>query len=298
MAKPLTERALALFGGLLFSGLIWASDTVAQETTKLALVIGNSSYDEGFKLGNPCTDAENVILELVLSGWDERNIFGDCDLTSDEMYREISDFADRYMDSEFPLGFVYIAGHGLQIDKTTYIFGVDADFDVDRAIERYRNNPNSRLFSGSITIGRELLGQIGDALGGTLLIVIDACRENPVDEALRQSIYQASLNNEPINMDFRKPAYRRSLPPSIKFFFSTEDGALAPDGVPGYGSPFNQEFVSMMRSFRNETINVVTSQVSDSIYTKTLGQPTPIKTQSIGELSALPPPEICFASCH
>ena len=87
----------------------------AQEK-RLALVIGNSNYDRG-TLNNPVNDALLMKETLEKLGFDvllDTNIS-----TRNELLKSVNSFGEKR--KEYQIGFVYYAGHGVQIDGNNYI---------------------------------------------------------------------------------------------------------------------------------------------------------------------------------
>lgn len=282
---------------VLVAAALAAGSLHAQDTEKLALLVGNENYAAGYQLGNPCDDKEAVERELAYAGWRAADIFGGCDLSSAQIREEIDKFSKRYMDSDRPFGFIYIAGHGVQISENTYFFGTDADFDIKKAVERYERSHDARLFDGTLDIGRELLAVISDAMGGTLVIIIDACRNNPVEQDIKAAAYDARQRGETLDLKVESPSYRKSIPPFVKLVFSTARGLYASDGEPGKRSPFNQVFVAAMEKYASKSLAVVISEADYEIELRTAGLPIPQDIETFGELKLIPPPETCIVSC-
>jgi hypothetical protein len=156
---------------------IFSSECRAQESgpapiqPKFALLIGNGDYDgvPGFTprrathlgklsdLRNPCNDVTLIQRNLIRLGWSERNIIIKCDVTTVEIISAMQEFADDFMTGEFPFGFIYYAGHGAQVDRDTYIFGTDAENDIDNVVNRYSHSPDANLFRGGIKFRDEIL---------------------------------------------------------------------------------------------------------------------------------------------
>ena len=94
----------------------------AQAERRVALVIGNASYQNAPRLANPGNDAVAVAGLLRNAGFDRvelRRDLGDVELRS-----IIKDFTDATRDADVAV--VFYAGHGIEVDGTNYLVPVDA----------------------------------------------------------------------------------------------------------------------------------------------------------------------------
>lgn len=276
-----------------------AADSIAitpPVEARVALIIGNSDYDESGAytkrentpvnrlpdLKNPCNDAELIAAKLIILGWSETNIIQRCNSTKREMLQAIEDFSLIYMSKSPAFGFVYYAGHGVQIEDDTYMFGVDTLVDIDSSVNIYKNFKKANLFKGGVRIRQEVLSSIGTGGAGSLLLVLDACRENPLFPALRAKNIQmisGPRKGEPI--------------PGIKHLFSTANGRLASDGIAG-NSPFASVFAEEMKNGRS--VSTIIEHVVTKLYEQTLDTDLPQIPDEVGSFRP-PPPKTCFGSC-
>src|SRR5882724_2670040 len=93
---------------------------------RLALVMGNSAYQNVNRLANPGNDSDAMSETLKKAGFavtDGRN------LKSNEMRRVLRDFADKVRDADVAV--IYFAGYGMEIDGTNYLSPVDAVLERD-----------------------------------------------------------------------------------------------------------------------------------------------------------------------
>src|SRR6516165_3702547 len=108
-----------------------AHTTSASAERRVALVIGNSAYQNVPKLPNPVNDARAVAALLRNAGFDV--VESRSDLGIANIRRAMRDFTNIARDAD--IGVVYYAGHGIEVDGTNYLIPVDAvlerDVDVD-----------------------------------------------------------------------------------------------------------------------------------------------------------------------
>lgn len=149
----------ALILAVLAAALTTAS---AQAETRLALVIGNSSYAKT-PLANPRNDAALIATALEGAGFDVTRLI---DADQALMKRAILDFGRRLRSAD-SVGLFYYAGHGVQIDGENYLIPVGADI---AALEEVALN--------GVALG-ELLKTMERAGSRLNIAILDACRDNP-----------------------------------------------------------------------------------------------------------------------
>lgn len=145
---------------------LWILMTVpAMAEKRIALVIGNSGYEQIGALANAANDAVLISDSFRATGFDVTTL---TDLTEDAMGEALDVFASQAMTAD--VAAVYFAGHGIQYERVNYLMPVDARLNSAAAIAR----------EGIA------LDQIMDALTPVpvSLIFLDACRNNPFAEQL------------------------------------------------------------------------------------------------------------------
>ena len=94
----------------------------AKADKRVALVIGNSGYQNVNKLPNPAKDAAAIAAMLTKIGFDVVN--NKEDATNADMRKMVRDFSQQAADADVAL--VYYAGHGIELNGTNYLIPVDA----------------------------------------------------------------------------------------------------------------------------------------------------------------------------
>ena len=145
-----------------FGAAVWAE-------TRVALVVGNSAYQNVSALENPVNDALDISVALEGLGF---QVIQGTDLVQDEMREAIGLFAERAATADVVL--FYYAGHGFQVSGENYLVPVD-----------------SRLTSvDDLTRETLALGAVLEAMqasNGIKLVFLDACRDNPFGTELSES---------------------------------------------------------------------------------------------------------------
>jgi hypothetical protein len=140
----------------------WLFSQPALAEKRVALVMGNSAYQNVSPLANPANDAEAMSVTLRRAGFDVVDLKRD--LKASEMRRALRDFSDQVRDADIAI--VYFAGHGVEIDGTNYLIPVDAV--LERDIDAYDE---------AIALDRIL--SVIEPARRLRLVILDACRDNP-----------------------------------------------------------------------------------------------------------------------
>ncbi|GLQ28774.1 caspase family protein [Sulfitobacter pacificus] len=137
----------------------------AQER-RVALIIGNSDYQQVTPLDNPGNDATD--LHVALEGLGFEVLLG-LDLTSAEM----SELADKFVAGldTADVALFYYAGHGFQVGGQNYLVPVDAEIQTPQDVQ----DQTIRL--------TDILSKMEQA-PGIKFVFLDACRNDPFEGAV------------------------------------------------------------------------------------------------------------------
>ncbi|UOA28957.1 caspase family protein [Pseudosulfitobacter sp. DSM 107133] len=145
---------LALLLAFWLTGAAWAE-------TRLALVIGNSTYTRISALDNPRNDALDISVALEGLGFD---VMLEIDVTRERFGTLIETFGTKAESADVVL--LYYAGHGFQVDGRNYLVPTDAAI-------------GSAADVASQTMLLDRLLQVMERSDGVKLVFLDACRDNP-----------------------------------------------------------------------------------------------------------------------
>lgn len=178
-----------------------------ENVSKLALVIGNSSYAI-YPLETPLHDVRDISGILSELGF---NVILKENASRREMTEAIDSFSQELKHHD--IGLFFFAGHGVQINGQNYLIPVDASVDSLADVEFESVN------------ARRLMSKMEEAGKKLNIIILDACRNNPFRSLSRGVKYHglASMN----------------APPGTIIAYSTSPGAVAFDGE-GRNSPYSQ----------------------------------------------------------
>src|SRR3977135_2102077 len=104
-------RAIAAIVLAVWSTWLFSQPAFAEK--RVALVIGNSAYQNVNRLANPTNDSEAMSAILKSASVDVVELKRD--LKANEMRRALRDFSDRVRNADIAI--VYFAGHGIAIER-------------------------------------------------------------------------------------------------------------------------------------------------------------------------------------
>ena len=222
-----------------------------EKEKRLALVIGNSNYDSIAKLANPVNDAK--LIARTLDSLDFEVILA-TDLDKGEFMSKVVEFGKKRAD--YDVGFVYYAGHGLQINGENYLLPTNQNFDEEWKIEEYAINVNRIM---------KYLTALTDQVN---ILILDACRNNPWEGNFRSV---GGSNNSGLA---KIPAPTGSL-----IAFSTDAGSVAADGD-GENSIYCISLVKNML-LENTTLDQVFRNVRTDVLIESKKMQRPIESSQL-----------------
>ena len=184
----------------------------AHAEKRVALVLGNSAYQNVAPLPNPVNDGAVIANTLKGAGFDIVN--SRHDLTATETRRVLRDFADRARDADIAV--IYYAGHGMEVDGTNYLIPVDAKLERD-----------TDAYDEALSLDRVLLAI--EPAKQLRLVILDACRDNPFAKTMKRTIASRSIG--------RGLAKVEPTSPNTLIAYSAKAGSTALDGD-SKNSPF------------------------------------------------------------
>ncbi|NOJ42685.1 caspase family protein [Bradyrhizobium australiense] len=189
---------------------IWLLIQPASAENRIALVIGNGSYEKVPELPNPPRDAADIGRALERLGF---KVMQTKNASAHEMRKAIVDFGRAAEGAEMAV--VFYAGHGMEVGGENWLIPINAELRSDADIE------SEAVSLRSISLQVSKARQLG-------LVILDACRNNPFAAKMKRS-----LNTR---------AVARGLAPTepsdnVLIAYAARDGTTASDGD-GRNSPF------------------------------------------------------------
>lgn len=211
---------------------------------RVALVIGNADYGEAIgKLANPARDAELIAKSLAQVGFTVTTLL---DADQKAMKRAISDFGKRLVAAgPEATGLFYYAGHGVQIGGTNYLIPLAARIESEADADMEAVDADW------------VLKQMEFAGNRVNVVILDACRNNPLGRGLR------SVTAGLARMDAPKGSF---------IAYSTAPGEVAQDGNNG-NSPYAAALAEAITAkptpieemFRNVRVDVMRATAEQQV---------------------------------
>ncbi|WP_165447718.1 caspase family protein [Rhizobium leguminosarum] len=229
--------------------------------TRVALVIGNSSYEAVAPLPNPARDADAIAVALERLGFE---VSIGRDTKKGALERLLADFSEKAAQAEIAV--VFYAGHGIEVGGENYLIPVDAKLKSDARIKFETVSLNdilSALESGN----------------GIKLVLLDACRNNP---------FIASMSGARTRSIGRGLA-RVEAADGIYISYAAAAGTTASDGE-GEHSPYTEALLATIEQPGLE-LNFLFRKVARLVKQKTNGAQTPFEYGRLPDVSVyLKPP--------
>jgi uncharacterized caspase-like protein len=222
---------------------------------RIALVVGDSDYQNAAKLPNPARDASAIADMFKSAGFDvvslQQNV-GNLDFK-----RAVRRFEEAALDADIAV--VFYAGHGIEIGGINYLVPTDArlasDFDApDEAI------PLDRIID-AVSSAKQLR-----------LIILDACRDNPFVANMKRRVASRSVSAGLAKVE---PTTADTL-----VAYAAKAGSTASDGM-GEHSPYTTALLHNLMT-PGLDIRLAFGRVRDEVMTQTGQAQEPYLYGSLG----------------
>ena len=252
MVARLARSSMAIGCGMLVLLLLWST---AQAEKRVALVIGNSAYQNASKLTNPSNDSKAISGMLLAAGFDLVALHENVGIR--EMRRAISDFGDSVRDAD--LAVVYYSGHGIEVNGTNYLVPVDAllERDIDVPYE---------------TFSLDNLVQVLEPARRLRLVMLDACRDNPFARSMKRTIGTRAVSR---GLAAVEPTSVNTL-----IGFAAKAGSFALDGE-GSNSPYAAAVLNNL-AIPGLDLRIAFGRVRDEVLAATKNRQEPFVYGSLG----------------
>jgi len=245
---------LALAIGIVI--LTVTSDYAAAER-RVALVIGNSNYkNPSLNLSNPKNDAGDMAKMLDSLGFE---VVQASDASKRDFDFALQKFARLATNSDSAL--FYYAGHAMQYQGRNYLMPVDAELEDDVSLSYQM-------------VSMDTIKEAIDRANGVKIVILDACRNNPLADRLAQRVYGSS----------RAAGQTRGLAridraEGMVVAYATSANDVAADGSER-NSPFTGALLKRLQDAGVE-VGPLFRQVGADVIAKTRGQQRPELVSSL-----------------
>jgi uncharacterized caspase-like protein len=266
MINRLVPLAAAIGGAILAMVLAPAA---AWAEKRVALVVGNSSYQTVPQLPNPSRDAGSVAKMFRDAGFDTVDV--QINVGNLEFKRAIRKFEATADQADIAV--VYYAGHGLEISGVNYLIPVDARLASDRDADD-ESIPLERLVSSA------------DGAKRLRLIILDACRDNPFVGIMKR---ERKTANRAVMAGLGKvePTSTDTL-----IAYAAKAGSTADDGD-GQHSPFTAAVLKNL-TVPGLDVRLAFGRVRDEVLKSTANRQEPFVYGSLGggNIALVPAPAL------
>lgn len=243
-------------------GLLLAATLSAQAAVekRVALVIGNGAYKNTIELPNAPNDARAIAGKLRQLGF---TVVEGVDLTQAGMTDKLKEFSRTLANAD--VGLFFYAGHGLQVAGENYLVPVDAALRQERDLDFETLKVDLVL--------KQLLRE-----AKVKLVILDACRDNPLTQELARSM-SGSSRSRSLGLASGLGAIDTQNATGSMIAFATAPGTVALDGT-GRNSPFTEALLAHIDT-PGIDINVMMTRVRGQVTRATSDRQQPWTNSSL-----------------
>ncbi len=225
--------------------------------SRVALVIGNSTYVKAGRLGNPGKDAAAMADMFTRAGFQTVTLKNDLDFRG--LNRALSDFEILARNKDIAV--IYYAGHGIEFGGQNYLVPTDA------ALERDVDIP-----SEAVPMERAL--RAIDGARRFKFLILDACRDDPFKVSMERMASTRSLGDRGL---------ARVEPPNVDMLiaYAAKAGTTASDGGGQQNSPFVAALLKQL-SVPSVDVQLALRRVRDDVLAATGRRQEPYFYGSMG----------------
>ncbi|HLH90709.1 MAG TPA: caspase family protein [Xanthobacteraceae bacterium] len=251
---------------LLAAALLLACQPAFAEK-RVALILGNSAYQNVPPLANPVNDSALIAARLTAAGFDV--VDSRHDLSALQTRRALRDFEDHARDADIAV--VYYAGHGIEVDGTNYLIPVDARLERD-----------SDVYDEALSLDRVLVAV--EPAKKLRLVILDACRDNPFARTMKRAVASRGISAGLAKIE--------PTSPNTLIAYSAKAGSTAEDGS-GKDSPFTVALASHLTT-PGLDVRKAFGFVRDDVLKATANRQEPFVYGSLGgdDVALVPPPTV------
>jgi len=220
---------------------------------RVALVIGNSAYQEAPLLPNPQRDSQAVAEVFKKLGF--QTVVSGRNLRHDELLSKLREFDDLAAAADWAV--IFYAGHGLEMDSVNYLLPIDAQLLSDRDVE-----------DEAISLDRML--RATERAKKLRLVILDSCRDNPFLVKMHRKVASRSIGRGLAKIEPEG---------GTLVVYAARDGQTAGDGD-GDHSPFTTAFLKNVVD-PNLEINLLFRRVRDEVFRETQHRQEPFTYGSL-----------------
>ena len=226
----------------------------ATSTKRVALLIGNTRYQNAARLDNPKNDVELISGSFKKAGFS--TVLVKQDLGVNDFNAALQEFAPIADTADVAV--IYYAGHAIEFGGVNYLIPVDAKLKSDRDISLQTVEAPKLITAMS---GSKKLK----------MLILDACRDNPFATQMARTMASRSMGRGLARMEADK---------GEMIVYSARAGELADDGQ-GKNSPFAEAFAKRLQNDPPLELRWFFDHVRDDVLDSTKGKQQPFTYHSL-----------------
>lgn len=245
-ADTVAKKLLGTFM-LLFGILVSVSAHAAPQ--QIALIIGNSDYQQVSKLRNPQNDVK--LAQETFEALDFVTLVA-INQTQAQLRTLLNTFKLKSENADVAI--IYFAGHGIQVDGKNFLLSIDTDATDLRSVQ-----------ATSLEL-KEFFAAFA-ATAGTKLLMLDACRDNPFSENTRSVASKIKLAT-------RGLARAQHQVKDLLVLYAAQPNNIAYDGK-GENSPFAAAISSALTAHKKVSLSTALIDITNNVRTHSADRQIP-----------------------
>ena len=254
----------------------------ALNAKRIALVIGNSSYQSITELTNPKNDATDIAAKL-------KTLKFEVLLATDANHAKMAALLDEFKAkvTREHVALVFYAGHGVTVNRESFILPVDTPdaIEVDDKGELRGDAANRAMISMASVLAPLEAAKIG-------IVFLDACRNSATDVGLGMTVRMVSLGQPSRSVPVIRGTGSTEIKPSaysagVFRAYATQLNNVASDGA-GRNSPFTKALLKHIDT-KGIIIQELMIRVRKSVMQETQNMQIPWEEAALNESFAFAP---------
>lgn len=244
---------------------------------RLALVIGNSTYQHVAELTNPQNDATDVAEKLRNLSFD---VMLGTNLTRDQMHEAFQKFSDELKPGDE--GLFFYAGHGISLSGENFLIPIDMPGEIQVEDEAQSKDAlDKNLVNISAVIEPLQKAKLG-------MIFLDACRNTPSREELGlQIVAQDGATRKLRSLSFSRGMTKVNVPSTsgasgIFRAYATQPNNVSDDGS-GRNSPFTKALLKHLGT-KGVDVHQMMIKVRLDVQNETSGRQVPWEESALTDV--------------
>ncbi|WP_299132072.1 caspase family protein [uncultured Amaricoccus sp.] len=265
---PIWLVTVALFALAGAAGAVDPPASGMEAPRRVALVIGNGEYGDLGALPNPPNDAADVAKALEALRFEVISVV-DGDI--DRLHAALRKFGRSAVNAQIAL--FYYAGHGIALNGENYLIPVGANIEIE---------PDLPYEALSLS---EVQRQLEFSQAPLKMVILDACRNNPLTRSLRRNAAELGRS-----LESSEGLARMEVAPAsgLLIAYATAPGSVALDGRDQRNSPFTAALLNQIATPKIDA-RVMFSRVRAEVVKQTSAFQTPyVEDGMLGEFEFNP----------